>query len=64
MIKQIILVASLAVAALANKAQITWYESYPRCCWDPNAPNQDECKKYSGCKYAGEFANGQKLTLD
>ena len=57
MLAKIIVAATLFVATLAKTAQLTWYESIPRCCYDKNAPNQDECKKYSGCKYAGEFAN-------
>jgi hypothetical protein len=41
-------------------AQLTMYWSYPTCCpdspvYDPNAPT-DECVKYSGCKYQGDFA--------
>ncbi len=64
MLAKIIVAATLVVATLAKTAQLTWYESIPRCCYDKNAPNQDECKKYSGCKYAGEFANDEKLSLD
>ena len=64
MFGKIIIAASLVVAAFAGTAQITWYESYPRCCYDKTAPNQDECTKYNGCKWAGKFANGQSLTLE
>ena len=63
MIAKLILAASLVVAAFAKTAQLTWYESHPRCCYDANAPNQEECTKYSGCKWAGQFANGETLTL-
>ena len=33
------------------------------CCYDKNAPYQDECTKYNGCRWAGIFANGEKLSL-
>jgi hypothetical protein len=32
-----------------RKANLTWYESYPD-------PNSEECIKYSGCTWAGQFA--------
>ena len=63
MFSKVILAASLVVAALAKTAQLTWYESYPRCCYDKNAPNQEECTMYNGCRWAGQFANGETLTL-
>ncbi|MCQ2109680.1 MAG: hypothetical protein MJZ05_13080 [Fibrobacter sp.] len=34
---------------LWNKANLTWYESYP-------APNSEECIEYNGCTWAGWFA--------
>ena len=63
MLRKILIVATFAAAALARTAQVTWYSSYCECCWNPKA-NQNECIHYSCCKYAGEFANGEKLTLD
>ena len=62
MISKLIIAATLVVAAMAKTAQVTWYESYPRCCKNPNGPNKAECNKYSGCDYQGLFANGQKLS--
>ena len=53
MIAKVILAATLVVASFAKTAQLTWYESYPRCCYDKNAPNQEECTKYNGCRWAG-----------
>lgn len=32
-----------------RKARLTWYESYPD-------PNSEECIKYNGCTWAGQFA--------
>ena len=63
MIAKVILAATLVVASFAKTAQLTWYESYPRCCYDKNAPNQEECTKYNGCRWAGQFANGETLKL-
>ena len=63
MIGKVILAATLVVSAFAKTAQMTWYQSYPMCCYDKNAPYQDECTKYNGCKWAGMFANGEKLSL-
>ena len=63
MFAKLILAASLVVAAFARTAQMTWYESYPRCCYDKTAPNQEECTKYNGCRWAGQFANGETLSL-
>ena len=62
MISKLILAATFVVAAMSKTAQVTWYESYPRCCKLPNGPNRDECEKYNGCKWQGQFANGQKLS--
>ena len=64
MFAKIIVAATLVVAALAKTAQMTWYESYPKCCYDKTAPNQEECTKYNGCRWAGQFANGETLTLN
>ena len=64
MLGKIIIAATLVVATLAKTAQMTWYESIPRCCYDKNAPNQAECDSYNGCKWSGKFANGEKLTID
>ena len=64
MFAKVLIAASLVVAAFAKTAQFTWYESYPRCCYDKNAPNQDECNHYNGCKWAGKFANGESLSID
>ncbi len=64
MFAKIIVATTLVVAALSKTAQMTWYESWPRCCYDKNAPNQDECTKYNGCKWAGKFANGESLSLN
>jgi hypothetical protein len=49
-------------------AQLTGYESYPRCCpdspvYDPGAPT-DECTDFSGCKYMGDFAAIGYQTFD
>ena len=63
MFAKVILAASLVVTALTKTAQMTWYQSYPMCCYDKNAPYQDECTKYNGCRWAGMFANGEKLSL-
>ena len=63
MIGKLFIAATLVVAAFAKTAQMTWYESYPRCCYDKKANNQEECSKYNGCKWAGKFANGEKLSL-
>jgi len=38
-----------AQAQTYRKANLTNFESYPN-------PNSDECKKYNGCKWAGQFA--------
>jgi hypothetical protein len=43
-----------------RKANATRYTSYPSCCkdsdtYDPKA-DKTECNKYSGCKWAGQFA--------
>ena len=64
MFAKLFLAATMVVSAFAATAQMTWYESFPRCCYDKNAPNQEECTKYNGCRWAGKFANGQSLTLD
>ncbi len=57
----------LASVTEATTAQLTYYDSYPMCCpnspnYDPHAP-KDECDDYSGCKYIGDFANGEHLSL-
>jgi hypothetical protein len=50
-------------------ANATYYESFAKCCkgtpiYDPKAP-KDECKKYSACKYLGQFSGlDGKLTYD
>lgn len=36
-------------AAVLKQASLTWYESYPD-------PGSDECIKYNGCTWAGQFA--------
>jgi len=38
-----------ACAGKVYVARLTWYESYPD-------PNSEECVKYSGCEYRGQFA--------
>ena len=63
MFAKLILAATMVVGALARTAQMTWYSSYPRCCYDPRAP-REECDKYNGCMWAGQFANGETLTLE
>jgi len=67
-------VAALAVGLLsflgvanAATAMLTYYNSYPMCCknspnYDPKA-SKEECDDYSGCKYIGDFANGEHLSL-
>jgi hypothetical protein len=47
-----------------QKANATRYTSYPSCCkdsdnYDPKA-DKTECTKYSGCKWAGQFAGLDK----
>lgn len=47
-------------AYISGKAAFTYYNSYPFCCpsspnYNPSAPTQ-ECVKYSGCSYLGDFA--------
>jgi hypothetical protein len=36
-------------AAASRKASLTWFTSYPD-------PGSEECVKYNGCKWAGQFA--------
>ena len=64
MFAKIILAAVFIVGSFAKTAQMTWYESYPRCCKDSGAPNQGECSNYNGCHWAGKFANGETLSAN
>lgn len=43
------LAIKLQKAAAARKADLTWFESYPD-------PGSEECIKYNGCTWAGQFA--------
>jgi len=46
----ILLMALIAsTVGFAGKANMTWYTSYPD-------PKSEECIKYNGCKWAGQFA--------
>jgi hypothetical protein len=49
------LAIKLQKAAAARKANLTWFESYPD-------PGSEECIKYNGCTWAGQFAavNGKQ----
>jgi hypothetical protein len=49
------LAVALKKAAAARKANLTWFESYPD-------PGSEECIKYNGCQWAGQFAavNGKQ----
>jgi hypothetical protein len=49
------LAGSAAQAVTYRKANLTNFTSYP-------PPNSDECRKYNGCKWAGQFAfvNGKQ----
>lgn len=49
------LAIQLQKAAEARKADLTWFESYPD-------PGSEECIKYNGCAWAGQFAavNGKQ----
>jgi hypothetical protein len=59
---------SITVFGASRTASLTHYTSYPECCkgnanYDPKA-DTDECVKYSGCKYAGDFASIEHQTLE
>jgi hypothetical protein len=43
------LAVKMQKAAALNKANLTWFESYPD-------PGSEECIKYNGCTWAGQFA--------
>jgi hypothetical protein len=47
-----------------KQASLTYYESYPRCCDDPNYPDPTECEEFNGCAYQGDFAFISHQTLD